>query len=78
MSARRGRRAAPAAVVLAVAGVLLGSTAPAPPLAAETAKIKVLADQDSAGPHGTNFLSLLMLLNAPQIDLLGITSRPRD
>lgn len=78
MSARRGRRAAPAAVVLAVAGVLLGSTAPAPPLAAETAKIKVLADQDSAGPHGTNFLSLLMLLNAPQIDLLGITTVSGD
>lgn len=36
-------------------------------------RIKVIADQDSAGPHGTNFLSLLMLLNAPQIDLLGIT-----
>lgn len=40
--------------------------------------IKVLADQDSAGPHGTNFLSLLMLLNAPQIDLLGITTVSGD
>lgn len=41
-------------------------------------KIKVIADQDSAGPHGTNFLSLLMLLNAPQIDLLGITTVSGD
>ena len=40
--------------------------------------IKVIADQDSAGPHGTNFLSLLMLLNAPQIDLLGITTVSGD
>lgn len=44
----------------------------------ETRRIKVLADQDSAGPHGTNFLSLLMLLNAPQIDLLGITTVSGD
>jgi hypothetical protein len=41
-------------------------------------KIKVIADQDSAGPHGTNFLSLLMLLRAPQIDLLGITTVSGD
>lgn len=46
-----------------------GATAP---------KIKVLADQDSAGPHGTNFLSLLMLLNAPQVELLGITTVSGD
>lgn len=41
-------------------------------------KIKVIADQDSAGPQGTNFLSLLMLLRAPQIDLLGITTVSGD
>lgn len=41
-------------------------------------KIKVIADQDSAGPAGTNFLSLLMLLRAPQIDLLGITTVSGD
>lgn len=45
---------------------------------AEPQKIKVIADQDSAGPHGTNFLSLLMLLRAPQIDLLGITTVSGD
>lgn len=41
-------------------------------------KIKIIADQDSAGPLGTNFLSLLMLLRAPQVDLLGITTVSGD
>jgi inosine-uridine nucleoside N-ribohydrolase len=45
---------------------------------AQQKKIKVIADQDSAGPQGTNFLSLLMLLRAPQIDLLGITTISGD
>jgi len=52
-----------------------GVTAQSPPPAP---KIKVLADQDSAGPAGTNFLSLLMLLRAPQVDLLGITTVSGD
>ncbi len=41
-------------------------------------RIKVLADQDSAGPQGTNFLSLLMLLMSPDVDLLGITTVSGD
>ena len=45
---------------------------------AQQKRIKVIADQDSAGPQGTNFLSLLMLLRAPQIDLLGITTVSGD
>ncbi len=45
---------------------------------AQQGKIKVIADQDSAGPQGTNLLSLLMLLRAPQIDLLGITTVSGD
>jgi purine nucleosidase len=45
---------------------------------AQQKKIMVIADQDSGGPHGTNFLSLLMLLRAPQIDLLGITTISGD
>jgi purine nucleosidase len=49
-----------------------------PPASAQSKKIKVIADQDSAGPQGTNFLSLLMLLRAPQIDLLGITTISGD
>ena len=47
-------------------------------VSAQQTKIKVIADQDSAGPQGTNFLSLLMLLRAPQIDLLGITTVSGD
>jgi len=46
--------------------------------AAQQGKIKVIADQDSAGPQGTNFLSLLMLLRAKQINLLGITTVSGD
>lgn len=61
-----------AALVLAA---LSGSAAAQP---AAGAKLKVIADQDSAGPQGTNFLSLLMLLNAPQVDLLGITTVSGD
>ena len=45
---------------------------------AQSKKIKVIADQDSAGPQGTNFLSLLMLLRAPQVELLGITTVSGD
>lgn len=59
--------------------VLLGFTlAQAQPGTAAVGKIKVIADQDSAGPAGTNFLSLLMLLRAPQVDLLGITTVSGD
>ena len=60
---------------MALALLLVG----APPLVrAQQGTIKVLADQDSAGPQGTNFLSLLMLLMEPQIDLLGITTVTGD
>jgi purine nucleosidase len=45
---------------------------------AQQKRIKVIADQDSAGPQGTNFLSLLMLFRARQIDLLGITTVSGD
>jgi inosine-uridine nucleoside N-ribohydrolase len=59
--------------ILTLASVLLCFTA-----SAQQKKIKVIADQDSAGPQGTNFLSLLMLLRAPQIDVLGITTVSGD
>src|ERR1700721_1675118 len=58
---------------LIAAGLLLCLTA-----IAQSKKIKVIADQDSAGPQGTNLLSLLMLLRAPQINLLGITTVSGD
>ncbi|MBZ5720213.1 MAG: nucleoside hydrolase [Acidobacteriia bacterium] len=62
-----------AILVFALASILLCL-----PASAQQKKIKVIADQDSAGPQGTNFLSLLMLLRAPQIDLLGITTVSGD
>lgn len=67
---RKRKRIAILAVFLSI---LLGSLASAQPK-----KIKVIADQDSAGPEGTNLLSLLMLLRAPQVDLLGITTVSGD
>lgn len=45
---------------------------------AQQNRIKVIADQDSGGPQGTNLLSLLMLLRSPKIDLLGITTVSGD
>ena len=61
---------APIRVVICLLLVALAS--------AQQKRIKVIADQDSAGPQGTNFLSLLMLFRAPQIDLLGITTVSGD
>jgi inosine-uridine nucleoside N-ribohydrolase len=71
------RRLPGPSAAIALVAALAGSVATAQP-GPGAAKIKLLADQDSAGPHGTNFLSLLMLLNAPQIDLLGITTVSGD
>ncbi len=59
-----------------VAGVLVAVLSSPSAYAAE--RIKVLADQDSAGPHGTNFLSLLMLLMSKDVELLGITTVSGD
>lgn len=62
------------------AWIILFASTFALPQSAPTSRqrIKVIADQDSAGPAGTNILSLLMLLRAPQIDLLGITTVSGD
>lgn len=60
-------------LVLASVCLLLGAVA-----AGQEPKIKVIADQDSAGPQGTNVLSLFMLLRSPRIDLLGITTVSGD
>lgn len=78
MGGLRGRRPAPATATPLAIGLLLASLTPVSAPACAAGKIKVIADQDSAGPHGTNFLSLLMLLNAPQIELLGITTVSGD
>src|SRR5271156_2328959 len=58
--------------------VLVGSVFAVPSVSGQEKKIKVIADQDSGGPQGTNLLSLLMLLRAPEIDLLGITTVSGD
>jgi len=77
-SARRPGLAAGRPTIIGLIAAL-SVAAPAPAQSAPgTKKLKVIADQDSAGPQGTNFLSLLMLLNAPQIDLLGITTVSGD
>ena len=36
-------------------------------------KRKVIIDQDAAGPGGTDQQSMLMLIQSPQTDVLGIT-----
>ena len=62
------------ALVLLFSSTFLAAQQDAP----QSHRIKVIADQDSAGPAGTNILSLLMLLRAPQVDLLGITTVSGD
>jgi purine nucleosidase len=45
---------------------------------APTSKRKVIIDQDTYGPGGTNMQSVLMLLQAPDVDVLGITVSSGD
>jgi hypothetical protein len=47
--------------------------APGVPLLPAGAKRKVIYDQDLSGPFGTDILGTLMMLQADNIDLLGIT-----
>src|SRR5271170_5190084 len=52
------------------------ATSPAPPLfrpSPLSGRRKVIYDQDNAGPFGTDILATLMLLQAENVDLLGIT-----
>src|ERR1700683_3716066 len=51
------------------------SAAPHPPAAPQKpgAKQKVIYDQDNSGPFGTDILGTLMMLQAENVDLLGIT-----
>lgn len=52
-----------------------GTLTPALPLAPQqaTTRKKVIYDQDNSGPFGTDILGTLMMLQADNIDLLGIT-----
>src|SRR3984957_14630764 len=49
---------------------LLGAAA-APPAMAQ--KRMVLIDQDGSGPGGSNQMAMMVLLQAPQVEVLGIT-----
>ncbi len=52
---------------------LLGALALAAfPLAAQE-KLKVIIDQDCAGPGGTDMQAVLAIVNSPKVDVLGIT-----
>jgi len=46
---------------------------PVAPVRQGAGRRKVIYDQDNAGPFGTDILGLLMLLQADNVDLLGIT-----
>jgi purine nucleosidase len=59
----------PAATSGAAAPSVAGSLAPLP----AGAKRKVIYDQDNSGPFGTDILGTLMMLQADNVDLLGIT-----
>jgi len=58
-------------------GAAIATTQIAPNLSAEAAppaeKRKVIYDQDNSGPFGTDILGTLMMLQADNVDLLGIT-----
>lgn len=43
------------------------------PATAQTSKRLVIVDQDAAGPAGSDQMSMLVLLQAPQVEVLGIT-----
>lgn len=47
-------------------------------LAAQAQKRKVILDQDAMGPGGSNMLSMMMVIDAPGIDVLGITVESGD
>src|SRR5258708_21699910 len=55
--------------ILFALGVLLAAAT----AAAQPAKRLVIIDQDGAGPAGSDQMSMLVLLQAPQVDVLGIT-----
>src|SRR5580698_6933707 len=63
----RGVSRAPAELLLAVL-IALAACAPA-----YAEKRMVIIDQDTSGPGGSNIMSMLALLQSPEIEVLGIT-----
>lgn len=53
--------------------VVLALIAAAPAAAALAQKRMVIIDQDGSGPGGSNMMSMMVLLQSPQVDVLGIT-----
>jgi purine nucleosidase len=51
--------------------LILIALAPCTPAFAQ--KRLVVIDQDTSGPGGSNIMSMLALLQSPQVDVLGIT-----
>src|ERR1700749_5234252 len=49
---------------------LIGCAATVP---AQAEKRLVIIDQDTSGPGGSNIMSMMALLQSPQVDVLGIT-----
>ncbi|MBS0394839.1 MAG: nucleoside hydrolase [Proteobacteria bacterium] len=59
---------------VALAAAALLAAAPAEPAApAPAGKRLVLVDQDGSGPGGSNMMSMMVLLQAPDVEVLGIT-----
>ena len=59
---------------LVVLGLVLSLTclAVGPPSASADERIKVFIDQDTSGPGGTDAVSIALLLQAPNVDVVGI------
>ena len=56
-------------IVLTTVLVLAGL----PCLGQQSGKRKIIIDQDAAGPAGTDQQSMLLLIQSPQVEVLGIT-----
>src|SRR5580693_5549989 len=56
-------------LIRCIAAVLLLSA----PFASAQARRKIIIDQDAAGPAGTDQQSMLLLIQSPQTEVLGIT-----
>ena len=46
--------------------------------AAETARRKVLIDQDAFGPGGSNLQAILFVVQSPDIEIVGVTIESGD
>ncbi len=55
------------------AAIASSQIVPSLPPAQVAARRKVIYDQDNSGPFGTDILGTLMMLQADNVDLLGIT-----